>query len=318
MLTLEGVYLQFCRIVDISALRYVACFGRSIRERMTIINQADDEQNSPVAWHYYVDEAGDGTLFNAKGKVMVGQDGCSRFFIAGLLLVHEPERLANELTDLRLQLMADPYFANIPSMQAERRKTALMFHAKDDIPEVRREVYKLLHSHQVSFFAVIKDKHKVLDYVRQRNERDPGGYRYQQNELYDLLIRRLFKDRLHQNDNYRVTFATRGGADRTRALANALETAKQGFAEKWGRTVTSNVEVISCNPQRTVPLQAVDYFLWALQRLYERGEGRYWDYVWPQVSLVIDMDDTEQAKYGRYYTQKKPLTLAAVKSRLEI
>ena len=57
-------------------------------------------------------------------------------------------------------------------------------------------------------------------------------------------------------------------------------------------------------------LQAADYFLWALQRLYERGEGRYWEYVWPSVSLVRDVDDTRRNDYGEYYSQKNPLTAA--------
>ena len=59
-------------------------------------------------------------------------------------------------------------------------------------------------------------------------------------------------------------------------------------------------------------LQAVDYLLWALQRLYERREDRYLQYVWPLVRLVHDVDDTRTAQYGVYYTQKKPLTVAAL------
>jgi hypothetical protein len=56
-------------------------------------------------------------------------------------------------------------------------------------------------------------------------------------------------------------------------------------------------------------LQAVDYFLWALQRLYERAEDRYWQYVWPSVRLVHDVDDTRRKEYGEYYTQRNPLTV---------
>ena len=37
--------------------------------------------------HYYVDEAGDGTLFNARGKVIIGEEGCSRYFMLGILEV---------------------------------------------------------------------------------------------------------------------------------------------------------------------------------------------------------------------------------------
>jgi hypothetical protein len=60
--------------------------------------------------------------------------------------------------------------------------------------------------------------------------------------------------------------------------------------------------------KQAIGLQAVDYFLWALQRLYERGEERYWEYVGSKVSLVHDVDDTRENDYGVYYTKKNPLT----------
>ncbi len=275
-------------------------------------------QGESVSCHYYyVDESGDGVLFNSKGKVIVGENGCSRFFMLGLLLVADPDLLAKELTDLRLHLLADPYFTKIPSMQPERRKTAIMFHAKDDIPEVRREVFSLLRQHDLAFFASVKDKLKVVEYVRQQNVINLGS-RYSQNDLYDFLARGLFKNRLHQQERYEVTFATRGGSDRTRALAQALEGAKQDFSKSFDQEINSCVQVMSSNPERTPSLQAADYFLWALQRLYERGEDRYWDYLSPKVSFVHDMDDTSHKPYGRFYGRKKPLTLAVIKDRLEI
>lgn len=52
-------------------------------------------------------------------------------------------------------------------------------------------------------------------------------------------------------------------------------------------------------------LQATDYFLWALQRFYEKGEDRYLSYLWPLFRLVRDLDDTRRHPYGEYYTQKK-------------
>ena len=64
-------------------------------------------------------------------------------------------------------------------------------------------------------------------------------------------------------------------------------------------------------PRRSGGLQAVDYFLWALQRLYEQGEDRYWETVRPRVKVVYDRDDTRTTSYGVIYTPAKPLTLAA-------
>ena len=130
------------------------------------------KEQSPSICNYFVDEAGDSNLFNSKGRVIVRTEGCSRFFILGLLDVPDTVTLANELTALRQRLLADPYFKGVPSMQPEARKTALAFHAKDDAPEVRREVFSLLLQHNLRFFAIVRDKHKVVEYVRQRNERN--------------------------------------------------------------------------------------------------------------------------------------------------
>jgi hypothetical protein len=106
---------------------------------------------APAQRHYFVDEADDPVLFDAKGRALPGQEGCSRHFILGVLDVADPEALGAELETLRLELLADPYFRDVPSMQPERRKTAWMFHAKDDVPEVRREVFRVLMRHPVQF-----------------------------------------------------------------------------------------------------------------------------------------------------------------------
>jgi hypothetical protein len=65
-------------------------------------------------------------------------------------------------------------------------------------------------------------------------------------------------------------------------------------------------------PAEHAGLQVTDYFLWALQRLYERREDRYLELLWPSFCLVHDLDDTRDKTYGVYYTKKKPLTLAAL------
>jgi len=272
---------------------------------------SQSKERPPSICNYFVDEAGDGILFDRRGRIIVGTEGCSRFFVLGLLDVPDPETLSREMGALRAYLLTDPYFKGVPSMQPEAKKTALAFHAKDDVPEVRREVLRLLTGHSLRFFAVVRDKCKVIEYVRQRNERDPS-YRYNPNELYDYLVRRLFKNLLHKDDEYNIYFARRGKSDRTAALRRALETARNRFSMQWRTTSTAPIYVIPSTPPAHVGLQAVDYFLWALQRLYERREDRYVELLWPAFRLVHDLDDTRQARYGVYYSQKKPLTLAAL------
>jgi len=121
----------------------------------------------PDQRHYFIDEAGDGVLFNKRGRVIVGTEGNSRFFMLGLLHVEDPASLGAKLTVLRKEVLSDPYFAGIPSLQPERRKTALAFHAKDDLPEIRKMVFDLLHDTPgLRFYALVRDKKSVLAEVR--------------------------------------------------------------------------------------------------------------------------------------------------------
>ena len=271
---------------------------------------------SPSIRYYFVDEGGDGTLFSRKGEVLVGTEGCSRFFILGLLDVLDPMALNIRFDELRARLMRDSYFKSVPSMQPHGRKTALAFHAKDDLPEVRRDVFRLLHETEgLRFFAVVADKLSVLEYVRQRNRREPA-YRYQPNELYDYLIEYLFRERLRQHGRYNITFSKRGKSDRLADLRKLVETTSVP-ARQQNISDDSVTYVSAATPKEHAGLQAVDYFVWALQRLYERDEERYLAYLWKDFRLVHDIDDMREAGYGAYYTQKKPLTAAALRWRKE-
>jgi hypothetical protein len=276
----------------------------------TETHQEEATGNGSVV-RYYVDESGDPTLFDSKGRVLAGKEGCSRFFILGLLEVADPDALDQRLAELRSRLLSDPYFRGVPSMQPDARKTALAFHAKDDLPEVRREVFALLKEEDVRFFAVVCSKKATVAYVQRRNRIDPH-YRYHPNELYDYLVRRLFRDRLHQSDQNLITFAARGKSDRTRALLKALEAARRRYSEKWGSSVGTSIEVASSLSRDQGGLQAVDYFLWAVQRLYERGEERFLHLIWPRCRLVHDVDDARAAKYGAYYNKKTPPSAATL------
>ena len=265
--------------------------------------------------HYFIDEGGDSTLFSRKGKVLIDTEGCSRFFILGLLEVPDPMALQQTFDNLRAQLMSDSYFDGVPSMQAKWRKTTVAFHAKNDLPEVRREVFELLRDTEgLRFFAVVADKWRVLEYIRERNESN-SDYRYNPNELYDYLVRRLFKQRLHQSSKYHIAFSKRGKSDRTDALREALQSAQERFAKQHNITSDALLQVSQARPKDQASLQAVDYFIWALQRLYERGEERYVNYLWRDFRLVQDIDDRREAGYGVYYTQKKPLNAAALEWR---
>jgi Protein of unknown function (DUF3800) len=262
----------------------------------------------PSTLHFFVDETGDPTLFDAKGRILVGQEGCSRTFIVGKLDVADPAALQRALAQLRADLRADPYFRRVPSMQPERGKTARAFHAKDDVAEVRREVFKLLLGQDLRFYAAVRSKAALLDYVRQRNEREPA-YRYRGDALYDTLVEELFRRYHPFADRLHICFARRGNKARTHAFRTAIEKAEARFEQQYGARRSAEVEIVASTPPETAGLQAVDYFLWALQRHYERDESRYVELIWDKVVEIDDMDRIADGRRGVVYNKKRPLVV---------
>lgn len=270
----------------------------------------DEDDSAPVVVQYFIDEAGSPTLFGHRGKIVVGEAGCSQYFLLGKLEIGNSPALAEALGGLRQQLLADPYFRSVPSLQPESGKTAVIFHAKDDLPEVRDRVFHLLAEHDLHFSAVVRDKRRLLELVQARNLAEPQ-YRYNENEIYDELVSQLFKTSFHQADHFELFFASRGEKDRSAAFRQALEKARQIYEQSFGIKSTHTVAITNSSPVQHPGLQAVDYFLWALQRLYEKEEERFWAYVWPKVRVVHDIDDTREHSFGAIYTPQKPLTRAS-------
>lgn len=264
------------------------------------------------ARYYFVDEAGDPIIYDRKGRVVVGRSGCSNFFALGTLQVGDREALAADLLALRAELARLDHVVRAPSF----RKTLKAFHAKDDTEAVRARVFELLLAHDLRFFAVVADKRVHRLFVQGQND-DGTRYRYRPNDIYDSMTTRLFQDRLHKVDVVDIRFARRGKSDRTAALYKAIDTAKERFEKKWRRANDASIFVQAETPAEHAGLQAADYFLWALQRMFERGEDRYWEMIRNKASLVVDADDRSRNKYGEYY-RNGSLRLATLRERKRV
>lgn len=269
--------------------------------------------------HLFVDEAGDPDVFQRRGKVIAGTEGCSRFFILGKLEVEEPAELSRRLVALREKLVANPYFHGVPSFDPARGKTAVAFHAKDDLAEVRLQVLDLLASEgsRLRFHAVVIDKIAVAQEIQRRNAAEPG-YRYGSNDLYDRLMLELFRKFHRIADENHVTVSRRGEKDRNAAIQAALGHAENQFQSQFGfGRGTWNLRIAT--PKEVVALQAVDYFLWTVQRLYEprvdarSGEslrsGRFFDVLRAQVAEIHDLSFGPAE--GTVFTRQRELTLAS-------
>lgn len=88
--------------------------------------------------------------------------------------------------------------------------------------------------------------------------------------------------------------------------------------EKTFKKVVNSSHLVSSNyPSNEPCLQVIDYFLWSLQRLYERYEDRYFNFLKEKFIRIIDLDDTRFKKYGVYYDARNELTIEKIKDSLK-
>jgi len=68
-------------------------------------------------------------------------------------------------------------------------------------------------------------------------------------------------------------------------------------------------------PQNEPLLNLADYFCWSVQRVFEKGETRYYERLKDKISLVVDLyDESKYLDWGNYYNSKNPLTAANKKT----
>ncbi len=176
---------------------------------------------------------------------------------------------------------------------------------------MRREVFRLIPTLGPKLIVAIRRKVDLaaesrLDLILKRRKRG-------QDETYDRLVRLVFRGLLHRAEENRVVFARRGKHSRDTALRTAIDTAKADFEQRWRKGINRPTEVRSGVPTESAGLQVVDYCLWAVQRLYERGEDRFYAAIAPHVRLVMDLDDRRRRRAGEWYQDRNPLTLEKMK-----
>ncbi len=211
----------------------------------------------------------------------------------GYIRTEEPTIIRQALEELRSQLKADPLYNSIPSF----KKTAVAFHAKDDSPEVRSEVFKLLRELPVRAQFI---------FARKRLRTFRSSFHSKESAFYDHLVTHLFKRSLHLASENHIYFEKRGSRPRQLPLTEAVNKAAVSFGEMYDNGADTTVTVQCQSPTGEPCLQAADYFLWAIQRVFTKREDRFYKTLQDQIEVVWDLYDTD--KYPKnIYTKKYPL-----------
>lgn len=252
--------------------------------------------------HRFLDEAGDTTFFG-KGRVpILGQEGVSRSFGLGMVKFAAPViEVRSQIEQLCREAQSGAYLTTIPSVAKRIQAGGFFFHAKDDPPEARERLFKWIRQTDCSLEMVVGRKIPAL-FAKKHHSKDA--------EFYADLLSHLLKTKLKLGRRLVVTVAERGKTTRNHVLESAIAKARERFLKKEDAVHISSQVVFNVQTPRTEPLLCVpDYLAWAVQRVFERGDTRYYDFIRERISLVVDLYDVEKYEGSRnYYTRKKPLT----------
>ena len=268
--------------------------------------------------HRFLDEAGDITFYGKGKKDILGKEGVSKCFMIGMVKFYEPlAEIRKGITDLQNKILCDPYY-NVSSVRKKKAGAGYYFHATDDLPEIRKLFFDFIKNLNCSFEVVVG---------RKSIERYETKHKGKEEFFYADLLSHLLKNKLNQKDRLVLHIAARGKSTKNHNLGLALEKAKQRIAaaqnQKNSMQRESNADitlisrkdiqtnvVFNVNGQLEEPLLNVaDYFCWAVQNVFEKGEVRFYEYLKEKISVVADIYDIEKHKGWRnYYGPKNPLT----------
>lgn len=235
--------------------------------------------------YYFVDESGDPVFYDKMGNLIVGLDrGSSKILLLGFIMVMDPKKLRQELKKLQDEIKLDDYLKDIPSWQ----KSCRYFHAKDDCPEIREKVFKLIKTLDFKAQFIVARKIENIFNSKKLNSSE--------NNFYNHLISLLFRNRLHLSTETNIYFAKRGNKDKQETLESAIRSAKESFESKWSYTNKNTIKVFPQQPTDEPCLQIIDYMNWAVQRLFIKGEERYFKFIEEKISMVWDIYDFKKQK----------------------
>lgn len=272
---------------------------------------ANKTLSGPQDYHRYVDEAGDMTFHSGKrGRHVstIGTNGVSRCFMLGMVHVKGDLVKTRSVIDAFCrEVDASIFFQSFPSVKSrtENGWKGYYPHASKDPAELRYEFLKLMSS-SLDFSAQIVVGRKIPSiYIKKHG--------MQQREFYADLMSHLLKY-THKIDPLVMDIAERGSSTSNMNLQHAVDIARarsrRGATAELNNDIKFNVQPYD----HELLLSLTDYCLWTVQRVFEKGDAKYYRLLDSKIKLVLDIyDQSRYEKSKNYYTSKyNPLNAEAI------
>lgn len=244
--------------------------------------------------YYFVDESGDPNFLGRGKKDLLSTGAASAYFMVGYLELDDSAEFSRRFAAIREEISRDEFINVIPSVQ----NSLHCFHANKDCREVQERVFKALKDVDFKFHAVVIEK-KIDQFLSKFHGR--------RGEFYAYLVERLMENRLHLYPSIDIYFSKMDSVINEENMRLALEKARERFIKKWGDRSPGDVRIFLQQPNQIAGLQAVDYCLWAVHRVYNHRDFRYYNYLGEKMSLVHDLSYGKEY-YGTYFNRENPIT----------
>jgi hypothetical protein len=254
--------------------------------------------------HRFLDEAGDTTFYGKGRKPIIGQPGVSLTFGLGMLKINDNlVATRQKIIELQHSIEKNGYLNVIPSIRKKIASGGFYLHASDDPPEVRQLAYELIKQIDCSLEMMVARKIPAM-FLLKHNRKE--------SEFYADVLSHLLKNKLASGHKYVLNIAHRANSTSNRNLQTALEKAHGRAQKKHVKDDLTSLVVFNVQNPRTEPLiNIADYLCWAVQRVFEKGETRFYNYMLDKISLVVDIYDRGKYYGSRnYYKRGNPLTEA--------
>jgi predicted DNA-binding ribbon-helix-helix protein len=262
-------------------------------------SKTDKEQT--YEYHRFLDEAGD-TTFYGKGKLpILGTNGVSNSFTIGMVRFLEPlPEVRSKILQLQKEIEISPLFKSMGNVKKRVNKGGFYFHAKDDSADLKKEFFDFILNINCTFQAIVARK-SVERFKRKHNDNEA--------EFYADLLSHLLKDKFNYNKLV-LNVAERQNSTSNKNIERAIKIASERYIKKNPDKQIQSPFVYSVHKFQDEPLLCVaDYLCWVVQRVFETGEIRFYEYMQPKISLVVDLYDVENyTDWKNYYSARNPLT----------
>jgi hypothetical protein len=200
----------------------------------------------------------------------------------GMLTLNEPVgEVRKKVIALQTQISTDAYFQSVPSILKKKDKAGYFLHAKDDVPEVRKMAFEIITKIDCHFDAVMGRKDYSI-YEKKHN----GN----QSEFYADLLSHLLIDNFNDHERLVLNIAHRSKCTTHKNLEKGLAKATIIASNKYPEDRNGCKMVFNVQQPTTEPvINITDYFLWALQRKWERNESRYVDFLGAKIRSVQNL-----------------------------